>query len=240
MNLETVALLSVVTLATSTLSGIVGMGGGVTLLAVMAVMLPPPLVVPIHGVVQLASNGTRALLFLRYVERPIFALYIVPAMVGVWFGADLYLAGPLPWFRPAVGVFILLYLLTLVRAPSLGRLPLWTFAPLGLVTGALASLVGATGPMIAPFFLRDDLTKEQVIGTKAAIQITTHGAKIPAFLALGFAYGAYWHALLPLTAAAVAGTFLGKKLLGRLPERVFRNLFATVLGLVALYLIVAR
>ncbi len=237
MSAETVAVLTVATFATATVSAIVGMGGGVTLLAVMAALLPAPLVVPLHGVVQLVSNGTRTLLFLREVHVRIFAYYIVPAVAGVWLGARWYVGGELPWFRPAIGVFILLYLATLVRKPRLGRLPEWIFAPLGLVTGSLASLIGATGPLIAPFFLRDDLTKEQIIGTKAAVQITTHAAKIPAFAALGFAYGAHWQLLVPLTAAAVAGTFCGKRLLGRIPEVAFRRAFVAVLALIALHLI---
>jgi len=233
----TVAILAVATLATAALSAVVGMGGGVTLLAVMAALLPAPVVVPIHGVVQLTSNGTRTLLLLRHVHAGIFLTYIVPALVGVMVGAHLYMGGPLPWFRPAVGIFILAYLVTMRWQPTLGRLPLWTFAPLGLTVGALASVIGATGPLIAPFFLRDDLDKEQIIGTKAAVQICTHVAKIPAFAMLGFDYGAHGRTIVPLLIAAVAGTWAGRKLLAGISPELFRRAFVTVLVLISVHLI---
>ena len=46
-------------LLTSILSGVIGMGGGITLLAVMELFVPASALVPLHGSVQLMSNGTR-------------------------------------------------------------------------------------------------------------------------------------------------------------------------------------
>ena len=45
---------------TSALTAAVGIGGGVVLLAVMASFLPPLVVLPVHGIVQLGSNSGRA------------------------------------------------------------------------------------------------------------------------------------------------------------------------------------
>jgi uncharacterized membrane protein YfcA len=235
----TLAVLIVATFFTAALSAVVGMGGGVTLLAVMTALLPAAVVVPIHGVVQLTSNGTRTLLFLPHVHWRIFAYYIVPALIGVFVGARFYVGGPLPWFRPAVGVFILVYLATQRHQPHLRRLPIASFAPLGLVVGTFAAVLGATGPLIAPFFLRDDLDKEQVIATKAAVQITTHLGKLPAFFLMGFDYGAHAGTIAPLLAAAVFGTYFGRRFLSGLSTELFRRLFIGVLSLIAIYLISA-
>ncbi len=237
MDATSVLALSLAVFVTAALSAIVGMGGGVTLLAIMAATMPAPIVVPLHGVVQLVSNGTRALVYLRQVHRRIFAIYMFPALFGVFVGARWVVDAPLPWFRPVVGAFILVYLATLRWKPAVGRMPLWGFAPLGLVTGAAASLVGATGPMIAPFFLREDLDKEEVVATKAAIQIVTHGAKLPVFFALGFAYGQWAGLLVPLCLAAVLGTVAGKRMLGWLSAEAFRRLFTLVLTAIAVHLI---
>ena len=55
-ELGTVLILVIASFATATVSAILGMAGGVTLLGVMTALLPAPIVVPLHGVVQLASN----------------------------------------------------------------------------------------------------------------------------------------------------------------------------------------
>jgi len=231
------AVLIVTSFLTSTLSAVVGMGGGIALLAVMASLLPASVVVPLHGVVQLFSNGTRALVMFRHINRKVFSLYMVPSIAGVLIGARLYVGSELPWFRPAIGVFIFSYLVTLRFQPRVGRFSLYWYAPLGFVVGAFAALIGATGPLIAPFFLRDDLGPREIVATKAAIQITTHAAKIPAFLLAGFAYRQHADLLTPLVLTAILGTLAGGRVLERLSPVAFRRLFAAVLVAVALHLI---
>ena len=46
---------------TAGLSAVVGMGGGVTLVGVMSLLLPAPVVIPVHAVVQLALRVARYL-----------------------------------------------------------------------------------------------------------------------------------------------------------------------------------
>ena len=55
-------------LFTSALTAAAGIGGGLVLLSVMASFLPPIVVIPTHGVVQLGSNAGRAVL-LRHRTR---------------------------------------------------------------------------------------------------------------------------------------------------------------------------
>ena len=112
-----------------------------------------------------------------------------------------------------------------------------TVALAGFGGGLLTIMVGVTGPWLSAFLLRDDLTKEQVVGTKAAIQTIGHLAKIPAFLSVGFVYREHLGLLLPMIAASLLGTWLGTKLLGRLNTRQFRLGFELVLGLLGLKLL---
>ncbi|MDP6945148.1 MAG: sulfite exporter TauE/SafE family protein [Myxococcota bacterium] len=222
---------------TSTLSGIIGMGGGMTLLGVMTLLIPAPLVVPLHGIVQLGSNTTRTLIFLRHVRWSVFATYVPFLLIGVAASAAVYTGTKLTWFRPVIGLFLLSFIAWRRWKPRLERPPLWSYAPLGLFTGFLTLFVGATGPFLAPFFLRDDFTKEEIIATKAVCQTVAHIAKIPAFVALGFAYGDHAVELGVLLVMVIAGTMTGKRLLGRLPREAFVRLFVTVLGVLALVLI---
>ena len=103
----------------------------------------------------------------------------------------------------------------------------------------LGIFVGATGPFLAPFFLRDDFDNEEVIATKAVCQTWIHLLKVPAFLALSFDYGPYAPMLAALIAAVIGGTYFGKHLLKLISKERFVFWFQLVLALLAIYLIVS-
>ncbi len=224
-------------LAGSTLSGVVGMGGGVLLVAVMASLLDPTLVVPLHGLIQLVSNSTRSWALLRKVDWKIFLLYTPTLLLGVGLGAGFHTGSGLPGYRPLVGGFVLAFLLWDRFRPARLALPRWVFLPAGLLGGVITMLVGASGPYLAAFFLRDDLDREEIVATKAAIQSVGHLAKIPAFLVVGFDYRGHLGIVLPLMICAVLGTILGTQLLKRMPERIFRAVFRILLAVLALRLL---
>ena len=210
MNIFVMISLIVAAFVTATISGFLGMGGGIILLGVMSILLVPSVVVPIHGVVQLSSNTTRTVLFLKHVRWSVFLIYVGPATLGC-IGASLVWSGDkLDWFKPMIGAFIIAYLVYRRYKPTVRNVPIWVYAPLGLCTGFLAIFVGATGPFLAPFMLRDDFTKENIIATKSVCQFLVHLTKIPVFLSLGFDYEAHWVTLSLLVLAVIGGTFLGK------------------------------
>ena len=225
--------------ATATISAILGMAGGVTLLGVMTALMPARVVVPIHGVVQLASNWTRTWAFRKHIRWSIFLTFMVPAVLGIAIGSLLWSEAKLTWFRAWIGAFILVFLLWRRYKPTLRNPPTWSYGVLGLAAGLLSIFVGATGPFLAPFFLRDDFDNEQVIATKAVCQTWLHLLKIPAFLALGFDYAPYAPLLLTLIVAVIGGTYFGKHLLGRISKERFALWFQVVLAALAVYLIIS-
>jgi uncharacterized membrane protein YfcA len=238
-ELATVIVLVVACFVTATISGILGMAGGVTLLGVMTALLPAPVVVPLHGIVQLASNWTRTWAFRKYVRWPIFFAFMGPAVVGVAIAANIWADLKLTWFKAWIGAFILAFLVWRRYKPKLRHPPIWSYAVLGLAAGLLAIFVGATGPFLAPFFLRDDFENEEVIATKAVCQTWLHLLKIPAFLALSFDYTPYATLLVGLVVAVIGGTYFGKHLLSKISKDRFVFWFQLVLGALAVYLIVS-
>ena len=229
-------ILIVAALIGAAISGAIGMGGGVFLLAVMATVLPPGVVVPIHGAVQLASNFTRSMALLKNVSWRIFWLYTPTMVLGAWIGLQLYRGAGSWWFKPAIGAFFAAFLLWDRFKPRRIRLPLWMFVPAGIGGGFLTITVGVSGPYLAAFFLRDDLERREIVATKATIQTLGHFLKFPAFLSLGFRYQEHWLTILPLLGCVVVGTFLGTSLLKRMPERLFGFAFRGVLLMLSLRL----
>ena len=233
--------LAVAAFATSVLSAIVGMAGGITLLAVMLLFFEPLVAVPLHGVVQLISNGSRSWIQRRSLRRDIvwrYGLLLLPTGF-----AGLALARQLPpdGLRSAIGVFVLLA----TWAPGvllLGARPENSdahrrFVVLGGAAGFLNVTIGATGPLIAPFFLNLGLDRFALIGTKAACQTLGHLAKLFVFGVVGFAFGDWALLLVLLGAMVVAGTWTGSQLLAHVNERGFTLLYKGVLSLISLRLV---
>ena len=112
------------------------------------------------------------------------------------------------------------------------------FWVLGAVVGFMNVTVGATGPMIAPFFLSIGLDRRALIGTKAACQALGHLAKLAVFGVVGFAFAEHAGTLALLSVLVIIGTWLGSRLLEFVSEVWFVRLYRTVLTLIALRLFV--
>jgi uncharacterized protein len=218
---------------TAVISAIVGMAGGIVLLSIMTFFLDLAVIVPIHGLVQLFSNATRTLSLRQHVEARIFLPMALTLPFGTFVATQLIRSvdnKEVFYFLIAALIFYALF--KPKRLPSL-KIPYWGFAVLGFFVGVLNPLVGATGPFMAPFYLRDDLAKEQIVATKASVQAFGHALKIPAFLYLGFDYGAYWLMTTLMVIGVIFGTRYGVTLLAKVPEKTFRMIFKTALFLAA-------
>ena len=233
--------LAVAALLTSILSAVVGMAGGITLLAVMLLFLEPLVAIPLHGVVQLVSNGSRSWIQRRHVERRIVWVYALPLLPLGFLGLLLAEALPPALTRALIGLFVLVA----TWAPGILLLgthpervdPARRFLLLGSVVGVLNPTVGATGPLIAPFFLNLGLTRQGLVGTKAACQALGHVAKLAVFGVAGFAFLPFAVELAVLSALVVVGTWIGSRLLDRVSEKAFVQLYMGVLTLIALRLV---
>src|SRR6185503_10209584 len=78
--LLTFAVLSVSVLATSFISGILGMAGGMILMGILLAMQPVAVAMMLHGITQLAWNAWRALLWRDKVDWQIFRGYLYGAL----------------------------------------------------------------------------------------------------------------------------------------------------------------
>jgi uncharacterized membrane protein YfcA len=228
-------------LVTAGVSAVLGMAGGIMLLAVMLLFLDPAVAIPIHALVQLTSNSSRTLMHARAVRRDLLVPYALLLLPAGALTVPLVQIAPADALRFAIGVFVLVATwrkswLTLGFDPE--RVPIKPrFALLGAGAGALGPVVGATGPFIAPFFLGLGLTRFELIGTKAACQAAGHLAKMILFGIAGFAFYQYGGLMLAMAASVVLGTWIGTRLLRHIDDALFTRLYQWTLTAVALRLV---
>lgn len=234
----TILLLTLVAFLTSVVSAISGMGGGILLFSTMTFFLKLDVIIPIHGVVQFASNGSRVLYLIKNVKKNMFFPYIFGALIGTTYAVYLKQHHTISTTIP-FSIIVVLILYTVFKPKKMPqiKLPDWTFFFVGILNGFMAIFVGAVGPFLAVFFVRDDLTKEQVIANKASMQLFIHLLKFPAFFTLGFSYLEYWSIWLPMILVSVFGTRYGIGVLRNIDEKVFKLIFKSALVIAAMRLI---
>ena len=233
---------------TSSISAVLGMGGGIILLGIMAIIIPEGYkVIALHGMVQLFSNTTRTYVFRKYVKTQLIKQFFNGALIGISFSVgiiitliyyfDVQSANEIKVevLKPFIGLFIVWNLF--LKGPKKAKI-VKSFVPVGLVAGLSSIFVGAVGPLIAPFFLVKSFNKEHIIANKAAAQMITHLSKIPLFIYFfNMDYTAELKILIPLILAVYVGTSFGKKILYFIPELLFKKLFKITLFIISIRLI---
>lgn len=222
--------------AGSMMTAMLGVGGGAFLLTVMAFIVPPLALIPVHGVAQLGSNGSRAWLARGHTQWPLvgwFALGAVLASVLVMLMLVRLEPGVIPLL---IGIFILWLSWGRMPAIGLGEKPAGLFSG-GLITTVLTMLVGATGPLVAAWLGHGKGDKWQYTANFSMCMSLQHLLKVLVFGVAGFAFSDWLLVMLLMLIAGHLGTRAGLRFMGRLPEARFRQWFRWVLTLLALQLI---
>nr|WP_249139129.1 TSUP family transporter [Actibacterium sp. MT2.3-13A] len=209
-----------------------GIGGGALLLAIMANLVPPVALIPVHGVIQLGSNLFRAGVLIRHVHWPGFAAFAGGAALGVAIGGSVVVNLPAAFVQIGVGGFVIWSVL--------GRSPAWLSrwsALTGMISSFLTMFFGATGVFVANYTKSLRLPRREHVATHAVMMTLQHMLKTLTFGTLGFAFGPWIGFMVLMVACGFAGTLAGKLLLDRLSDHNFKRALDAVLILISLRLV---
>lgn len=217
-----------ISFATSFITAAFGIGGGMILVAVLAVLLPPAVLIPVHGAVQLGSNTGRAIVMWRHIDRTALLPFTAGSVAGASLGAVLFVQIP-PWFiQIAIGLFILWSVLG--RTPAIGRNHV---VAAGAFSSFLTMFFGATGQFVAALVKTMKLPPLDHVATHATMMTIQHLLKILAFGILGFAFGPYAILIVAMIASGFLGTVVGKQVLVRMGEAYFKPVLNAILLVLA-------
>ncbi|NND68533.1 MAG: sulfite exporter TauE/SafE family protein [Halioglobus sp.] len=220
---------------TSCLAGVMGMGGGILLITLMAGLVPAAAIIPLHAATQLASNSSRALFGARHIDWGIVPAFVLGALAGAWLGGEVYRLLDTQWLPAIIGVLVLI--ITWVPLPKVtgsGQAPL---VLLGFYQTGLGMLAGATGPVGAAVLLRRNDERDWLVVNTALYMCLNHGIRSGAFALIGFSFAPWWQLLAGMVAAVIAGSWVGTRLRTRVPQVNFARLFKVLVSLLALRMI---
>ena len=220
----TLALLALTVLATSFLSGIFGMAGGIILLGVLLLVLDVAQAMVLFGSTQMAANGWRATLWRAHVHWRLVAGYCAGALLAFLLmrliayvpgKAFMYLAlGTMPFIADVLPKSL---------EPDITR-PGMPVA-CGAILTVCNLMAGATGTLLDVFFQKSALDRKSIVATKAVTQSFAHLLRIFYFGSLSSAFEVVipWWVYAAAIVPAVLGTTLAARVLEAMTDADFRR-----------------
>lgn len=223
MSVPMLLALGALMVATSFLSGLFGMAGGLVLIGVLLIALPVPVAMALHSVTQIACNVWRAVMWRRHIRIRTAACYVAGclAMLGIW-SVWQYVPS-----LPVALVFLGLVPFAARLVPGSVRPrpenPLHAFA-FGALCMTLMLLTGVAGPVLDQFFLNGRFDRREIVATKGACQMCGQGLKLLYFGGMVEKAASLDPSLVLLAvAAALTGTGLSRRFLEAMDDTVFRR-----------------
>lgn len=234
-SIEVFIFLVAIACVTSFITAVFGAGGGVMMLGAMAQVLPPQVIIPLHGVVQLGSNSGRALMSWRFVDWGLITRFIPGAMLGILLGSLLLVS-----LAPAViYLTVACFILYLCWGPKLPKLVLGTLGTsiAAAVTSFLTLFVGASGPLVGAFIKQLHACKFTTVATFAVAMACQHLMKISVFYHVGFPLLDWLPLLMCMIFSGAIGTFVGLRVLKYMSDKSFHRTFNLILTALAFRMI---
>jgi len=233
------ALAFVTSILGSAIASVTGFGIGSLLTPVVAADLGMKSAVALVAIPHFVATAVRFSTLYHKVDRHLLVRFGLASALGG-------LAGALAHAYVSAAPLVILFGLLLVIAGSssatgwMSRFRLrggWALAAGGL-SGLLGGMVGNQGGIRSAALLGTDLGKESLVATATATALLVDVARTPVYLVIqGNELLAHWPLLLWLCAGAILGTFLGWRLLLRIPEARFRRIVGVVILPLGLYMV---
>lgn len=228
--------LGLITFFTSTVAGVVGLGGGMMLIAILPSFLPVNALIPVHGLTQMSSNFSRAVFGYKDIQYEVIPKFLIGSLVGIALFASILSMISLEYVPLFIGVYILLSLWSAKFNNKIKRYE--NYYLVGFLQTGLSMVVGATGPLTMTLLLKDYGHKHQVVATGAALMSITHILKVFVFMYFGFVFFDYIGILIAMIIGAVAGSWAGTKLRDKIDGKKFVMILKILLSALAIKVII--
>lgn len=210
--------LSLLSLITSAITAVAGMGGGILLLAILPLVLPSNVIIPIHGVVQLSSNLSRFVLGLKDALLKPILLFSMGALIGALLGYSFlghFNSNIIPLLTSIFILIVLWIPLKKIIVKIRGR-----YFTLGIFQTATSLFVGTTGPLSTAVLISEGHKPDQVLVTNAGQNIILNILKTFLFFLIGFNFNDYFLQIILMCFFSIIGSKIGMRFRGYLSENI--------------------
>ena len=250
-----IVLLSLAAFAVAILTFFSGFGLGTILTPVFMIFFPVEVAIALTGIVHFFNNIFKLILVGKKADKQVVIRFGIPAIIAAFIGAWLLLqiTDPKPLFSYSIGnrifevslvkfiisilliIFALIDLIPYFNKLQFGKdkLPIG-----GVLSGFFGGLSGNQGALRTAFLIKTGLSKESFIATATVVSTFVDFTRLSVYATRFTKAGLHENITLVIcaTLAAIAGAFIGNKLLKKVTLKFIQKLVAVMLIIVSVAL----
>lgn len=168
-------------------------------------------------------------------DRRLVLYFGVPSVLLTLLGALLVPHVSQDLLKMTLGLFLIAFSLASILRPNFAFPATRESAVVGGgLSGFLAGLIGTGGALRGAFLTAFRLPKAVYIATAAAVALAVDLTRIPVYAASGLLRPEFYWFIPVLLVLAVAGSYVGKRIVTRIPQATFRRVVLGAIALVSL------
>jgi uncharacterized membrane protein YfcA len=189
---------------------------------------------------HLFGNLGRINFFKQGLDKKIISTFGIPSILFSFLGASIVGIFSQDILKVILGIFLILISVLFLVRPSL-RVPTNRGIVItgGGISGLITGLVGTGGALRATFLTGFNLEKTKYIATAAVIALGTDATRIPLYLSQGFLLQQCYYYIPILVATAIGGSYVGKKIVGKIDQAKFRKIILVAVIVVSVNFIIS-
>ena len=219
---------------------VAGFGSSTLMIPVAFYFMDPKTAIFLVACFHLFNNLFKVKAFWKKIDWPTVVMFGGPSILLAFLGAALVSELPIVLIKQCAGGFLVLFSVYSFMNPQAGikNKQINSFIG-GTLSGFLAGLIGLGGAVRAAFLVTFNLPKEVYVATAAFIAMIVDCTRIPTYLLTDVVQDESVYRLLPfLLGTAYAGVRVGKLLLNKISQTLFKRVVLIALILVGLKLMV--
>ena len=215
-----------------------GFGSSVFFVPIAGFFFSFNMVLAITGILHVFSNINKLILFRNSINRELLLYYGVPGVLLVIFGAWLNTQTSFELAEITLAGFLILFSTTLLLNPGFKLSPTRKNAWIsGSIAGFLAGFNGTGGAVRGISMAAFQLEKNTFVATSAAVDLGVDVSRSSIYLGSNYFDTRYWYLLPMLLVISYAGSWVGKKLLNKMPQQKFRQLVLLLILFIGLLML---
>ena len=226
----TTILFFILALVSETIGTISGFGSSVFFVPLAGMLFDFQTTLALTGILHIFSTSAQVIMFRKSINWKLMFLIGLPSVLMVMLGAYLNNKIELKYAELAMGIFLVAFALTFFIKKDLKFKPTnFNAITGGAVAGFLAGLIGTGGAIRGATLTAFDLQKDMFVGTSAGIDFAVDLSRTVIYLWNGYLDKKYFWYIPVLLVLAYAGAWIGKKLLKKIPQEIFKEIVLTLI-----------